>query len=124
MNRKTKDRLMTAGTVLVICSLGVSLPGCSTAVPFRDRDPPVSIVRIKDTQCTTDFDCEMHAQRGSTHIEWSWKRVAGIAMAAVVTGYLLSHDGHSSNTSSITSAGPPTNVPTPGVNCVDSGCAR
>lgn len=128
MRTRTKERLMTAGTVLLICSVGVSLPGCGTVSQsmtlHTSEGTPITITSM-DNVCTTDFDCEMHERKHTTHVEWSWKRVIGIAAAVAVTGYLLSKDsGNGHGSSSITSVVPPPNVPTPGVDCVATGCAR
>lgn len=134
MNTRFKDRLMTAGTVLMLCSIGVSLPGCSTA-------PPLGVVRSLNStststsnnnsslasKCTTDFDCEMHEARGDRHREAPprWKLWTGIGFGVIVTGYLLARRQDQGGDQ----RGGGIDVFTPGVNCdvagrPGGGCAQ
>lgn len=122
MKPKTKDRLLTAGAVLVICAVGVVLPGCASTSTnaqthtLRTSDGvPISITQVKATSiCTTDFDCEMHERTRTVHSEWTWKKVAAVVAGMIVAGYVydrLDSRGHSGgSTKSI-------DVTTPRVDC-------
>lgn len=87
MTRKTKDRLITAGTVLVICAVGLVLPGCGTlnSTGNSARKPYYE-------RCHTDMECEMESRsrRSSKnqHSQPKWKLWSSIAAGVLVTGYL------------------------------------
>lgn len=126
MKPKTKDRLMTAGTVLVICALGFTQGGCALAPQSQSQSQSqAQQQRHWNSVCTTDFDCEMHAAKGTRHSEnegWTWRKAALVVGGMLVAGYLaekqLDNGGSSSaSTSTI-------DVKTPGVNCVANGCAQ
>lgn len=124
MNSRTKERLLTGGAVLLICAVGVVLPGCAStqqprSITLRTQDGvPITITQSANT-CTTDFDCEMHARRGDRHSsEWTWKKVAGVVAGMVVAGYVynrLDAKGGGGGAAS------PITVPTPKVNCDVAG---
>lgn len=114
MRTKTKDRLMTAGTVLIICALGFTQGGCATTSTSPVQHHWNSI-------CTTDTDCEMHSRTRTRHSEWTWKKVLGVAAGVVVAGYFYSqHKGDNRNSPSFNSP----DIRTPGVTCVANGCAQ
>ena len=118
---KTRDRLLTAGAVLLICAGGFTQGGC-TVVQSSSSSSVSQSQRHWNSICTTDTDCEMHSRTRTRHSEWTWKKVLGVAAGVLITGYLYSqHDGDSS-TMPMTSNGP--DVRTPGVTCVANGCAQ
>lgn len=127
LKQRTKDRLLTAGAVLLICAVGVVLPGCAStnaqAHTLRTSDGvPISITQVKAASiCTTDFDCEMHERQGTRHSEWTWKKVAAVVTGMLVTGYLMEREFNRGSGSSHTST---IDVRTPGVNCIATGCAQ
>lgn len=117
MKPRTKERLMTAGTVLLICAVGLGTPGCASTPQSRaQRDAQ----RHFNSICTTDTDCEMHEQFGTTHREAppKWKLWTSIGLGVVVAGYLYAQRSDSgADQRGI-------DVRTPGVGCVASGCAQ
>lgn len=85
MKTKTKDRLLTAGTVLLLCAVSVSLTGCATTTTTPST-------RVSADQCTTDFDCEMHEARGTRHNNIPrWKMWTSIGVGVVITGFLYAY---------------------------------
>lgn len=126
MKLRTKERLLTGGAVLLICAVGVVLPGCSTTQPRSvvlktEGGVPITITQPRGT-CTTDFDCEMHARSKTKppHSEWTWKKVTGVVIGLVAAGYLydrLDANGRDNRSSAV-------DIRTPNVTCADSGCAR
>ena len=114
MKTKTKDRLLTAGCVLLICAGAVSTPGCST-VP-RGEDDSLRYM------CTTDSDCEMHERLETKHHEAParWKLWTSIGLTVLVSGYLYAHhQDHGGD-----QRGGSLNASIQPVTCADSGCAK
>ena len=114
MNAKIKDRLLTAAAVGLICLGGFSTSGCA-GNRSQQYQYPVSIIKVHSYECTTDFDCEMHERTGTTHSEWTWKKVAIVAGSMLVTGYLLSREFDDAG------ANRGLDVKTPRVNCDVAG---
>lgn len=123
ITQRTKDRLMTTGTVLVICSLGLALPGCATS--------PLGVVRSQSqpqpqpqSLCHTDFECEMlqsktgRRDRSGEGVP-KWKLWTTIGFGVVAAGYL-----YAQRQSSGADQRDSLDVRTPGVTCVANGCAQ
>lgn len=129
MNTRLKDRLMTAGTVLVICSMGVSLPGCAPLGVVRSQSQSQSHSQTQShiqsqSLCHTDFECEMlltKAGRRAREREgiYKWKLWTSIGFGVIVTGYL-----YAQRSSRGADQRDSLDVRTPGVTCAANGCAQ
>lgn len=122
MHAKTKDRLMTAGTVLVICALGFTQGGCVLAPQSQSQR---EAQRYWNSVCTTDMDCEMHAAKGTRHSEgegegWTWRKTALVVGGVLVAGYFAEKQLDNSGGGN----GSAIDIKTPGVNCAANGCAK
>lgn len=116
MKSRTKDRLMTAGVVLVICACGLGMPGCATVEQ-----------RHWDSICTTDTDCEMHEREGTRHRDREalsgWKLWTAVGVGLLISGYAYAKkQDNGADQRGI-------DVHTPGVNCdvagrPGGGCAQ
>lgn len=92
MTRKAKDRLLTAGTVLVICSMAVVLPGCATN-PEAGGGQPTSTRKPYHERCHTDIECKMESRSQQQEPSQSkWKLWTSIGIGVLVTGYLYAHE--------------------------------
>lgn len=116
MHTRTKDRLLTAGAVLLICAGGFSTPGCSTVQPHNSDD---SLRYV----CTTDSDCELHERLGTVHREapQRWKLWTSIGVGVLVTGYLYAHSQHAGGAGQQDSSLNATIQP---VTCIANDCAK
>jgi hypothetical protein len=137
MNTKTKDRLMTAGAVLLICAGGFVTSGCASTAPIGQTPIERASTSTGEMRalCETDMECEMLERsrgsgrgRGSTawSSNWSWRTISAIALSALVTGYAIAHDsGGGGNNSNAQKAlvldGRKSIQP---VGCVAAGCAQ
>lgn len=121
MKTKTKDRLLTAGVVVVICAVGIVIPGCGS-VPQRQFQPTTSV------RCHTDFECEMLELEHSNSTNGAqpqprWKVWTAIGLSIAITGWFIAQR----NSNGADQRG--IDVRTPGVNCdvagrPGGGCAQ
>lgn len=123
MKPRTKDRLLTAGTVLLICAVGLATPGCSTSPPQTKAQRDLQ--HYFTSMCTTDTDCEMHEQFGTKHSDREdamprWKLWTTIGIGVLVTGYLYAQRSEAGAQQGVFG----TDKSIQPVTCVANGCAK